>query len=234
MYKTKNKNRQKLNGRPWLCTPYPRTGRLESLQSSHPHRSAHTGADGSLILERTHIYKLEACLPSVWEVRSSVFFEAERSFGVKVISRLTQPQNRQDEPNTPDYYRAHCLELPSSFYVRIFLHFILWVSLIQKLVLKKRKNRLKKLPDIIVITMWYSAVFCGTLRTSIGSSKFPLPSRSLMANEIGRAINFACERRRKCLQKDISPLKTQRVLHLFFSWKIPQFKSATSKGTFMP
>ena len=30
---------------------------------------------------------------------SSVFFEAEPRFGVKVISRLTQPQNREEEPN---------------------------------------------------------------------------------------------------------------------------------------
>ena len=47
---------------------------------------------------------------------SLVFFEAELCFGVKVISPLTQPQNRQDGPNTPDYYRAHCLLLLLSFY----------------------------------------------------------------------------------------------------------------------
>ena len=47
---------------------------------------------------------------------SLVFFEAELCFGVKVISSLTQPQNRQDGPNTPDYYRAHCLLLLLSFY----------------------------------------------------------------------------------------------------------------------
>ena len=45
-----------------------------------------------------------------------VFFEAELRFGVKVISPLTQPHNRQDGPNTPDYYRAHCLLLLFSFY----------------------------------------------------------------------------------------------------------------------
>ena len=47
---------------------------------------------------------------------SLVFFEAELRFGVKVISPLTQPQNRQDGPNTPDYYRAHCLLLLLLFY----------------------------------------------------------------------------------------------------------------------
>jgi len=47
---------------------------------------------------------------------SLVFFEAELRFGVKVISPLTQPQNRQDGPNTLDYYRAHCLLLLFSFY----------------------------------------------------------------------------------------------------------------------
>ena len=45
-----------------------------------------------------------------------VFFEAELRFCAKVISPLTQPQNRQDGPNTPDYYRAHCLLLLFSFY----------------------------------------------------------------------------------------------------------------------
>ena len=46
--------------------------------------------------------------------------------------------------------------------------------------------------------------------TAITNSKFPLPAKpSLSPNEIDRAINFACVCRRKSLQKDLSPLKTQ-------------------------
>lgn len=57
--------------------------------------------------------------------------------------------------------------------------------------------------------MWYSEAYCGTLRTAIGNSKFLLPSKSLMPNEIDRAINVACECPRKFLQKDLSLLETQ-------------------------
>lgn len=59
---------------------------------------------------------------------SSVFFEAEPRFGVKVISRLTQPQNRKDEPITPDYFRTLWITI---FVFRLNLpSFYLWVSLI--------------------------------------------------------------------------------------------------------
>ena len=73
MYKTKNKNKQKMDA----CDSAPPSPLLEdrpleqSLQSSHPQRSAHTGDDRSLILKSTHIYKPEACLPPVWEVPQS-------------------------------------------------------------------------------------------------------------------------------------------------------------------
>ena len=58
-----------------------------------------------------------------------MFFEAELRFGVKVISRLTHPQNRQDKPNTPDYCRAHCLELPI-FVLRVNLPPLYFVGLL--------------------------------------------------------------------------------------------------------
>ena len=59
MYKTKNRNRQKMDA----CDSAPPSPLLgdrpleQSLQSSHPQRSAHTGDDGSLIWKSTHIYK---------------------------------------------------------------------------------------------------------------------------------------------------------------------------------
>ena len=63
----------------------------------------------------------------LWE-RDWRFFEAEPRFGVKVISRLTQPQNRKDEPITPDYFRTLWITI---FVFRLNLpSFYLWVSLI--------------------------------------------------------------------------------------------------------
>ena len=63
----------------------------------------------------------------LWE-RDWRFFEAEPRFGVKVVSRLTQPQNRKDEPITPDYFRTLWITI---FVFRLNLpSFYLWVSLI--------------------------------------------------------------------------------------------------------
>ena len=70
-----------------------------------------------------------------WKVRvytssKLVYLPFETFFGasfwcVIVISRLKQPRNWQDESNTPNCYRAHCLELLFSFYVYLLLfHFV--------------------------------------------------------------------------------------------------------------
>ena len=67
-----------------------------------------------------------------------MFFEAGPRFGVKVISRLTQPQNRKDEPITPDYFRAHCFELQFRFTFEFA--FILFVGLLNNVQTLQGRN----------------------------------------------------------------------------------------------
>lgn len=117
--KLKNTNRQKKgekNGRRRFCPCYLLTATVaESLQSSHSHRSAHTGAQdgGGLFCTLFWGYL--------------VLFEPEPLFGVKIISWLTLPHYKQDKPNTPEYRNpAHCLQVLFSFFLWICLHFISW------------------------------------------------------------------------------------------------------------
>ena len=60
---------------------------VEYLQSSHPYRYPHTGADGTRELQKTDKCNRDTCLGRFF----CVFFEAEPRFGVKIMPRLTRP-----------------------------------------------------------------------------------------------------------------------------------------------
>lgn len=87
----------------------------ESLQTFHPHWSAHTGThDGGGLF-----------CTLFWGYL--VLFEAEPCFGVKIISWLTRPHYKQDKSNTPAYRNpAHCLQVLFLFFLWICLLFISW------------------------------------------------------------------------------------------------------------
>jgi len=122
MYLTK-KYKQAKKGEKWmsvillLLPPHWEIATVaESLQSSHSHRSAHTGAhDGGGLFSTLFWGYL-------------VLFEAEPRFGVKIISWLTRPHDKQDKPNTPAYRNpAHCLQvLFSIFFLWICRYIISW------------------------------------------------------------------------------------------------------------
>ena len=57
-----------------------------------------------------------------------MFCDTGPRFGGKLILHPTQPQNKQNEPSTLEYYRAHRFISLFSFYVKSCLHFILQIS----------------------------------------------------------------------------------------------------------
>ena len=46
-----------------------------------------------------------------------MFCDAGPRFVAKLILRPTKPQNKQNEPSTLEYYRAHCFIILFSFYI---------------------------------------------------------------------------------------------------------------------